>query len=174
MELNWHDEPRRNCLRKFLSTDLTTFHLFCIPDTRGKEGPLLQVQTCWTRVWTYRDMILKIISLHPWSDVRNVLMYVKIVNSGPSLEVHSSHPSLLRAAICVSLLHETPQSSLMRSDPFSPIAIAKAFVWQVGMIGATDKSMIRRRWIPCTRRRGSTTASGSETGPILHVPTWTA
>lgn len=64
------------------------------------------------------------------------------------------------------------QFSLIRSAAFSPIMNAIELVWPAGMTGMIDVSTTRRPLIPRTLNLGSTTASGSESGPILHVPAW--
>lgn len=64
------------------------------------------------------------------------------------------------------------QSRLIMSAAFSPIIKAIEFVWPPGINGMIDASTTRRLPIPRTLNCGSTTASGSVSGPILHVPTW--
>lgn len=64
------------------------------------------------------------------------------------------------------------QSSLIMSAAFSPIIKAIALVWPAGMTGMMDVSTTRRPLMPRTLSLGSTTASGSVSGPILHVPDW--
>lgn len=61
---------------------------------------------------------------------------------------------------------------LIRSLAFSPIIKITAFVCPATMFGKIEPSTTRKRFIPCTRNCGSTTASSSVVGPILHVPTW--
>lgn len=81
---------------------------------------------------------------------------------------------------CQKSVYHTPrllsakldQSSLIISDAFSPIMKTIAFVCPVGMTGIMEASTIRSPLTPYTRSLGSTTASGSEDGPILQVPTW--
>lgn len=64
------------------------------------------------------------------------------------------------------------QFSLIISAAFSPIMKATEFVCPPGMSGMIEASTTRRPLIPRTLSLGSTTDSGSESGPILHVPTW--
>ena len=55
------------------------------------------------------------------------------------------------------------------SAAFSPIMIAVALVFVLTICGMMEASTTRNASMPRTRKRGSTTASGSE--PIRHVPT---
>ena len=59
----------------------------------------------------------------------------------------------------------------MRSAAFSPIMMAGALVFALTMLGMMLASATRRPLMPFTFRVGSTTAVGSETEPILQVPT---
>lgn len=75
------------------------------------------------------------------------------------------------------------------SAPFSPIIMVGAFVFPLTIYGILQRkhfikcdpilpicfthmlaSITRKFCIPWTLSRGSTTAIGSDTGPILHVP----
>lgn len=62
-----------------------------------------------------------------------------------------------------------PQSSLIISAPFSPIIIVGALVLPLTIVGIIDASITLKPDMPYTRNRGSTTAFGSDAGPILQV-----
>lgn len=64
------------------------------------------------------------------------------------------------------------QFSLIISDAFSAIIKAIELVWPPGNSGMIEASTTLRSLTPRTLSSGFTTASGSESGPILHVPTW--
>src|SRR2546427_2201051 len=52
----------------------------------------------------------------------------------------------------------------------SAIMIVVALVLERVTLGMIEASTTRKPWIPCTRQYWSTTAMGSDAGPILHVP----
>ena len=62
------------------------------------------------------------------------------------------------------------QSCLIISEAFSPIIMHGALVLPLTTNGMMEASATRKFLIPYTRSRGSTTASTSLLGPILHVP----
>lgn len=70
--------------------------------------------------------------------------------------------------MCHLFLH----SSLIISAAFSPIIIITALVCPATILGIIDPSTTLSPLIPYTLSWASTTASGSVSGPILHVPTW--
>src|SRR6202035_3640189 len=63
------------------------------------------------------------------------------------------------------------QPAAIQSTTRSPIMITVAWAPpDLGMRGITDASATHRFWIPFTLQYWSTTAMGSPSGPILHVP----
>lgn len=62
-----------------------------------------------------------------------------------------------------------PQSSFIMSDAFSPIIIVGALVFPLTMVGIMEASTTLKPSMPYTFSLASTTASGSEAGPILQV-----
>src|ERR1700719_2160328 len=93
-------------------------------------------------------------------------LYLKGILQGEGLFPH------LEAApapwIQVTLAQES--STIIRA-PFSAIIAVGVFVFPDVIVGMTEASTTRRRSMPWTRRRASTTASVSVAGPIFAVPT---
>src|SRR5262249_34498955 len=76
---------------------------------------------------------------------------------------------LAAARACVSTPeHQRP--SLIKSAHRSAIIMAATLVLARTTSGMIEASATRRRGIPWTRHHWSTTAMGSDAGPILHVP----
>ena len=63
-----------------------------------------------------------------------------------------------------------PQSSFIKSEPFSAIMMVGALMLPDTMLGMMDASITLNPSIPWTRNRGLTTDVGSEAGPILALP----
>ena len=59
---------------------------------------------------------------------------------------------------------------VIRLAAFSAMASTVAFGWALGITGITEASATRSPVIPRTRSCGSTTASGSVSGPMRQVP----
>ena len=60
--------------------------------------------------------------------------------------------------------------AFIQSATRSAIIIVVALVFALITSGITEASTTRRPSRPCTRQNWSTTAIGSDAGPILHVP----